>query len=986
MRDTKERVGANKSSLRNNSVRDKDASKALRSQKIKRTRRRAVLHKYVKYARKTRIKLKKVRGGNQNSTVKITNYQEKAVHKATARHLHGLLVWHMMGTGKTITGLTFILNNLGRKVHILCPKALIFVWQTEIQKIPEIDVSRVSYCGYEDAGVFFELPNLSGEIVVLDEAHHMSTILRSPKSKIGKNIDLLNSAHQIVVLTGTPIYRDLVDLAYLVNICAGREVVPYNASDFRKEFYGTIVAKSALFGYAKPILQIFLILFATKLSIAVPKILSISASLPGYYKQIEQASELAPVPNFTTDAINRTMSYSNTPHNSNSSLWNTTLDTAHNYTNNAIDKAHTYINTTEDAAHNYTNNAIDKAHTYINTTLDTAHNYTNTSEDAANNAINKARTYINTTESNLTTALNPSLAVSPGAVPSMNTTTSALLPVVLPGMHDIKLPSNNIASNETANVPDDHAKRDAIFEKVSDDIENKHNRTQAMKDIKEYNENNATEIAIIIDTKKLKFDIMALKEHTMPELESLVMPAMSDIEHAKVAISVYGLLSLLSFCVTLKIDDFKKLNTEKLVSTIQPYVSYYKNGEGPGSGFPTVTRATKFVSYSMHQLTVWLGVTQNCLPQSTIAKLNLATEADCRFYSNQIDLDQYLSNGILIGNMKEPPPEGGYVGVGVGHSPKFEAILSAATGKRAVFYSSFEKNGIDAFMEFLTAKNQSFEYLNINIEDGEKNSILAKFKAATSPCFLCIHPSYTEGVTIAGAQQMHILEPIRLFSTKEQVVARVARLGSHAHLAAAEQKVEIFQWACDMKTPLEIFKKIVASIRVWAKNHSEVMPTENYTKFAQDETPDSIILRTEATNAGDQDHIKGLLAAGEEKEKLTCCIKYPTREQENECLESGSGQGSARLISCNSNSNSANPAPLSSNARPIFVSNTVPRTSIPVSVSKIAIQRPMPVSVSKPATKNSSLRLIPAPKPAPQNSSSRLITASNYGYGTDNNV
>jgi hypothetical protein len=860
----------------------------------------------------------------------------------------------MMGTGKTITGLTFILNNPGKQVYILCPNALIFVWQTEIKLIPDINTTNVFYCAYENISDFFRIQTLSGKIVVLDEAHHMSTILRASEKTQGARIKLLNTSHRIVALTGTPIYKDLVDLTILVNICAGNEVIPYNAFEFRKLYYNTIVAKSILFGYAKPILQIFLILFATKLSIAVPKILSISASLPNYYKQIVSASELTPVPNFTTDAINRTIAYSGhspTPGTS-EQRWNTTMDAAHNYTNGAINTAHNYtngaintahnytngaINTANgytngatDAAHNYTNGAINTAngytngatgaaHNYTNGATGTAHNYTNGAMDAAHNYINgemdAAHNYGNTTHPNKTkppsvdTAWNASQSKFPIGLPFVNVTTGMPSLPAVPGIHDIKLPSKYTDSNATA--PDSSSKRAGIIDKISDDITNKHNRTQVIKDINEYNKDNTTEIAIVIDTKKLKFDMMQLKDHTMPELESLVIPAMSDIENAKVAIGVYGLLWMLSFCVTLKIDDYKKLNTEKLVLAIQSYVSYYKNGEGQGSGFPNVTRTKKFVSYSMHQMAVWIGVTQNCLPPSTIAGLNLASEEDCMFYSKQINLDQYLSNGILIGNMKEPPSTGsaGYTVVGGGHSPKFEAILSAATGMRAVFYSSFEENGIVAFMEFLRDRNQTFEYLNINIDTAEKNMILANFKASTSPCFLCIHPSYTEGVTIAGAQQMHILEPIRLFSTKEQVVARVARLGSHAHLPNPEDhKVEIFQWACNMEKPLDIFRKMLVSADGWLKNNNEVIYTENYAKFGQDETPDSIILRAEATNSGDQDQIKALLEKAALSENLTCCIKYPMQEQTTECLAlSSSGQGTrlmhpANLISCNANS------------------------------------------------------------------------------------
>lgn len=238
-----------------------------------------------------------------------------------------------------------------------------------------------------------------------------------------------------------------------------------------------------------------------------------------------------------------------------------------------------------------------------------------------------------------------------------------------------------------------------------------------------------------------------------------------------------------------------------------------------------------------------------------------------------MNIDEYKINGVVIGNLTTDKGK---------FSPKFHKILEVAKGKRAVFYSNFVKSGIAEFQKFLDNEGITYLYLDSGLHIDEKNRILHAFRDTTT--FLLLHPSYTEGVSILGAEQMHILEPIALLAKKEQVIARVVRYRSHAHLPENQRRVEVYQWACEMKTMMSKLEKFRISLQKWLKISKEVFYTENYNVFPQDMTPDSLILRDESINIQNDLSLTKVFAENAEDEKIKCCIKFPNSEQENECL------------------------------------------------------------------------------------------------------
>jgi hypothetical protein len=322
-----------------------------------------------------------------------------------------------------------------------------------------------------------------------------------------------------------------------------------------------------------------------------------------------------------------------------------------------------------------------------------------------------------------------------------------------------------------------------------------------------------------------------------------------------------------------KIEDYKYLNVNKLVDDIHPYISYYKNKYTLNNNpFPSVNRHIKQVNYNDYQLGKWLELTQGVMNIETVKDLNITNVADFEYFSKKINMETYLNNGIVVGNLRDPKTNE--------FSNKFYEILKIAKGKRAVFYSNFTFNGILLFKEFLESQKINYLYLDTGLALKEKLSILNKFKNGNT--FLLLHPKYTEGVSIQGSEQLHLLEPINHSAKKEQVVARVVRYQSHNHLPMSQRHVDVYQWVSGSLNPI---KKMLSSISKWAKFNPEVFYTVKFNVFEQDVSPDEIIMKNEKKSSIIERDISKLLEYKNKSSKIDCCIKFPNKSQEKECLD-----------------------------------------------------------------------------------------------------
>ncbi len=335
----------------------------------------------------------------------------------------------------------------------------------------------------------------------------------------------------------------------------------------------------------------------------------------------------------------------------------------------------------------------------------------------------------------------------------------------------------------------------------------------------------------------------------------------------------FGLTKILGLALNYKLDDYKYLDVDKLANDIYPYVSYFDIKNNDDNFYPSSTKHLKSISYTPYQLNKWIYITCGQLDISTISDLEITDEKHAMFYAEKLSPKDYVEKGLIIGNLSEE--EGNYC-------PKFKKVLGIARGKRAVFYSSFTKSGILLFKKFLDHNKIDYLYLDTGVSDSLKNVILDQFKNST--IFLLLHPSYTEGITIHGAEQIHILEPIMNLSKKEQLIARCVRYKSHDHLPPKERHVDIFQWACEMKSVIDLSRKQVAIFLARNKYVKEVSIFTNKSEYRQDISPDSVAIRQELLNEDIIIELGEEILRRNKKNKMKCCVKFPSSKQENDCI------------------------------------------------------------------------------------------------------
>ena len=165
--------------------------------------------------------------------------------------IFGMLIAHTMGSGKCVVGLSIAEMFPSLKLVVIGPKVLEFVWKEECEK------HKFSRCNFKfipdthHASILDQ--NFKGCIVIVDEAHR----LKQMAEKSPKCYRHLNTGSKLFLMTGTPIYDDESDLAFLINLLAKKEVLPRSVETFRSDFMKVSVFKSAWVGYWRQLLKTF---------------------------------------------------------------------------------------------------------------------------------------------------------------------------------------------------------------------------------------------------------------------------------------------------------------------------------------------------------------------------------------------------------------------------------------------------------------------------------------------------------------------------------------------------------------------------------------------------------------------------------------------------------------------------------------------------------------------------------------------------------
>lgn len=285
--------------------------------------------------------------------------------------------------------------------------------------------------------------------------------------------------------------------------------------------------------------------------------------------------------------------------------------------------------------------------------------------------------------------------------------------------------------------------------------------------------------------------------------------------------SVLGVLSLIAKQHdTYKIEDFYTLDANKY-KKIAPYISYFSIDKN-SPDFPEVAHITNTIDYTSYQISVWV----NTLLGEFNSDIN---DDNDELFENISSEDDYIMKGRNIGNLSNN-----------GYCPKFLKVLKIIGNSQAVVYSNFYQKGGLSFAKLLEDNQIKYGIINATQSLAEKQKILKQFYEKKIQIVI-LHPKITEGISILGAAQLHILEPLIEKADKDQLIGRVVRYQSHTHLPKSERKVTIYHWVCKADGALAKFNQKVEIFKNWAKKYKAVPPMYLETKYKKDITPDSIV-------------------------------------------------------------------------------------------------------------------------------------------------
>ncbi len=168
-------------------------------------------------------------------SISLKPHQLKIVNYMKSSNARGIILYHGLGSGKTITSIA-ISKLYSQKVLIVVPASMRTQWFSELQKM-NVNINNyqvISYEGFLSSVESGDIKSLKERTVIIDEAHR----IRSATGKTSNTlVKLLQSAHKVILLTGTPMVNGPIDMSPLVNAIEGTDLLPVNEKQFREKFY-----------------------------------------------------------------------------------------------------------------------------------------------------------------------------------------------------------------------------------------------------------------------------------------------------------------------------------------------------------------------------------------------------------------------------------------------------------------------------------------------------------------------------------------------------------------------------------------------------------------------------------------------------------------------------------------------------------------------------------------------------------------------------
>jgi len=233
--------------------------------------------------------------------------------------------------------------------------------------------------------------------------------------------------------------------------------------------------------------------------------------------------------------------------------------------------------------------------------------------------------------------------------------------------------------------------------------------------------------------------------------------------------------------------------------------------------FPKNKEIIKYVNYNIQQAREWMKAAINISDKDS-SFLNEKSEEDPENMLFKVSTDNYLDVGRIIGNTTFLENQKTI------YPPKFIQILEFIKQNPGnhIIYSNFYKKGIVLLGDFFRQNRITYRVLMPRTTIKQKGKIIDDFKNGKFNILL-LHPTLYEGISVPGAQFMHILEPIMEFYKHEQVLGRVLRIDSHVHLPSEERHVTIIHWISAEQNYFRLFiRQLMLKMSLWSQYFSKV--------------------------------------------------------------------------------------------------------------------------------------------------------------------
>lgn len=177
-------------------------------------------------------------------TTELKPHQQRVVDRMLRSDQPGLVVAHGLGSGKTLTSIA-AQDALGMGANVVLPASLQANYEKERAKHLEpgteqpIDISSLQALSRKG-----ELP-AEHPMAIVDEAHRAREVGSSTYQNLR---DSLADTQKRMLLTASPFYNRPSDIAPLINMAAGDNVLPNDPGEFKRQYIAEKAIRPSLWG------------------------------------------------------------------------------------------------------------------------------------------------------------------------------------------------------------------------------------------------------------------------------------------------------------------------------------------------------------------------------------------------------------------------------------------------------------------------------------------------------------------------------------------------------------------------------------------------------------------------------------------------------------------------------------------------------------------------------------------------------------------